>query len=68
VLVLMTGEVYEIHLLDGFRWHDTYIPCFMTIGSGIQVILKLLPQESERLHCWCYVVEMVYIPSFMKKV
>jgi hypothetical protein len=26
-----------------------YIPSFMTIGSGIQVILRVLPQQFERL-------------------
>jgi hypothetical protein len=26
-----------------------YIPSFMTISSGIQVILRLLPQRFERL-------------------
>jgi hypothetical protein len=26
----------------------TYIPSFMTIGSGIQVILKALPQHHDR--------------------
>jgi hypothetical protein len=30
-----------------------YIPSFMTIGSGIQVI-KLLPQRFERLQFWYY--------------
>jgi hypothetical protein len=27
----------------------TYIPNFMTISSGIQVILRVLPQRLERL-------------------
>jgi hypothetical protein len=31
-----------------------YIPSFMTIGSGIQVILRLLPKKFERLQCWYY--------------
>jgi hypothetical protein len=31
-----------------------YIPSFMKIGSGIQVILMLLPQQHERLQCWYY--------------
>jgi hypothetical protein len=30
-----------------------YIPSFMTIGYGIQVILGLSPQEFERPQC-CY--------------
>jgi hypothetical protein len=29
-----------------------YIPHFMKIGSGIQVILRLLPEKFERLQCW----------------
>jgi hypothetical protein len=31
-----------------------YIPDFMKIGSGIQVILRLLPGQSEKLRCWYY--------------
>jgi hypothetical protein len=42
----MTGGIYEIHILDG-------------LGLGIQVILRLLPQEFERFQCWYYAVEMV---------
>jgi hypothetical protein len=30
-----------------------YIPSFMKIGSGLQVILRLRLQ-SETLHCWYY--------------
>jgi hypothetical protein len=26
-----------------------YVQCFMMIGSGIQVILRVLPQKSERM-------------------
>jgi hypothetical protein len=47
---------------DGLRWHDTQIPSFVTIGSVIQVILTVLPQQLEirlkklwasvRLHCY----------------
>jgi hypothetical protein len=29
-----------------------HIPGLMTIGPGIQVILRLLPQQSEMLQCW----------------
>jgi hypothetical protein len=32
----------------------TYIPSFMTIDSGIQVILRLLPQQFDWLQCWYY--------------
>jgi hypothetical protein len=31
-----------------------HIPRFMNIGSGIQIILMLLPRQSDRLQCWCY--------------
>jgi hypothetical protein len=29
-----------------------YIPCFMMFGSGVQVVLRLLPLQFERLYCW----------------
>jgi hypothetical protein len=29
-----------------------YIPSFMTMVLVIQVILRLLPQQFERLQCW----------------
>jgi hypothetical protein len=28
-----------------------YVLSYMKIGSGIQVILRLLPQQSEKLQC-----------------
>jgi hypothetical protein len=31
-----------------------YVPSFMKIGLGLQVILRLLPAQSERLQCWYY--------------
>jgi hypothetical protein len=31
-----------------------YILSFMRIGSGIRVILRLLPQQFEMLQCWYY--------------
>jgi hypothetical protein len=53
------------------------IPSFMTIGPDSQVILSLLPRQSEKLQCWYYwwqgfmkyAVEldsggMLYIPVF----
>jgi hypothetical protein len=34
----------------------TYLPSIMNIGSEIQVMLKLLHQQFERLQCWyCHV-------------
>jgi hypothetical protein len=47
VFVLLMGRVYDVCRWDDVRWHDTYIPSFMTIGSGIQIILKVLPQQLE---------------------
>jgi hypothetical protein len=31
-----------------------YIPSFISIGSGIQIIIRLLHRQSERLQCWYY--------------
>jgi hypothetical protein len=31
-----------------------YIQSCIMIGSGIQIILRLLPQQFERLQCWYY--------------
>jgi hypothetical protein len=50
-MILLTGVIYEIHVnidLDGM----ICIPRFMKIGSVIQVMIKLLPRQSERLQCW----------------
>jgi hypothetical protein len=56
-----------------------YITGFMTLGSGVQLILSFLPQEFERLRLRCYRWEgfmmyankvgsgaMIYLPSFIK--
>jgi hypothetical protein len=64
---------------NGLRLHDIYIPTSMTVCSGIQVTLRLLPQQFDRLYCWYYWYEvfmkyvvglgsggMMYIPSFIK--
>jgi hypothetical protein len=48
MLVLPIGVIYETHYRDGMM----YIPSFMKIRSGIQVILKILPVQSETLQCW----------------
>jgi hypothetical protein len=32
----------------------THVPSFMTIGLGIEVMIRLLPQHFERLQCWYY--------------
>jgi hypothetical protein len=80
VLVLLMGWLNEVCHWDGLR-HMIYIPSFMVKGSGIQVILWLLPQKFERLQYWYYWWEgfmkyavemdsgdMMYIPSFIKIV
>jgi hypothetical protein len=46
-----------------------YIQSFVKIGSGIQVILRVVFRQCERLQCW-YAVDMVsggtiYIPTIM---
>jgi hypothetical protein len=42
---LLLGVIYEVHCWDGM----IYILSFMKIRSGIQIILRVLPQQSERL-------------------
>jgi hypothetical protein len=42
------------------RWPQIYIPSFMKTGSGIQVILRLLPQQFDGLQCWCYWLGGIY--------
>jgi hypothetical protein len=49
VLVLCRGGIYEVCCSDGLSMIE--IPSFMTVISGIQVILRLLPEQFERLHC-----------------
>jgi hypothetical protein len=59
MLVPRMGGIYEVRRFDGIRWHDIYnihiyVPSFMTVGSGIQVIIGSLPKKFERLQCWYY--------------
>jgi hypothetical protein len=78
VLVLPAEDIYDI-CLEMALGCMMYTRLFMTIGVGIQLILKLLPQQFERLQCWYYwreefmkyAVEMasggiIYIPGFIK--
>jgi hypothetical protein len=78
VLVLLMRGIYEVST-DMSSDGAICIPCFMLISSGIQVILRLLPEQLERLLCsylWregfiIYATEMasggtIYVPSFMK--
>jgi hypothetical protein len=47
---------YVVEMASGCM---TYIPSFTTIGSGIRVVLRLLPQQNERLQCWyCGIYEV----------
>jgi hypothetical protein len=41
------GRIYDVCSRDDLRWHDMYM--FMAIDSGIQGILKVLPQQFESL-------------------
>jgi hypothetical protein len=56
-----------------------YKPSFTMINSNFQVILRLLPQQFERMQCWYYRQErfmkydvemasgsMIYTPDFTK--
>jgi hypothetical protein len=55
MLVLLIGGIfffkYAVEMVSGVMM---YIPSFMTIGSGIRVILRLLPQQFESMQCWYY--------------
>jgi hypothetical protein len=42
------GGIYKVSHYNGLRWHDIHIS-FITSGLGTQVILRLLPQQFERL-------------------
>jgi hypothetical protein len=52
-LVLPKGAIYDVLLkVPHVAW---FLPSsFLMIGSGIQVILRLLPQQFQRLQCWYY--------------
>jgi hypothetical protein len=49
VLVTLMASIYAVRRWDGLRQHDTCIPRFMTISSAIQITLKVLPEELDRL-------------------
>jgi hypothetical protein len=44
MLILRMRRVYDACRRDDFRGHDIRTISFMTIGSGIQVILKMFRQ------------------------
>jgi hypothetical protein len=41
---------YKVEMTSGGMIR-VYIPCLMMIGSGIRVILRIIPQEFERAQC-----------------
>jgi hypothetical protein len=43
------GVIYEVYRWDFLEWHDR---SFIKIGSGVQVILRLLSKKIERLQSW----------------
>jgi hypothetical protein len=43
--------MYALEMTSGGM---TYKQSFMTIGSGIQLIVRLLPENFERPLCWYY--------------
>jgi hypothetical protein len=42
------GRIHEVRRSGGM----IYMPSIVKIGSGVQVILRLLPQNVERLQFW----------------
>jgi hypothetical protein len=44
--------MYAIELASGDVIYE-YIPRFMTMGPGTQILLRLLPQQFEKPQC-CY--------------
>jgi hypothetical protein len=47
-------EVFMRYVVESTSYDMVFIPWFVTIGPGIRVILRLLPQLFERLQCWYY--------------
>jgi hypothetical protein len=67
---------YSVEMISG---GIIYLRSLMKIGRGVQTILRLFPQQFERLQYWCYLWEgfmkfavemasgsMIYIPSLIK--
>jgi hypothetical protein len=42
------------YIVEMYSGDMIYVPSLMTIGSGIRVILRELPEQFERLQCWYY--------------
>jgi hypothetical protein len=40
------GVIYEVHRSDVLRRHDMHLASFMTIGFGVQVILRVVSQQT----------------------
>jgi hypothetical protein len=67
------------HVVEVSLGSMMYLPNFMTMGSDIQITLRLLPQKFERLQCWYYLVDglincvvelapggMIFVPGFIQ--
>jgi hypothetical protein len=57
VLVLLMRRIYDVCHCDDFRWHDTYIPCFITIIWQINGFLMYATEMASG--------GMIHIPSLM---
>jgi hypothetical protein len=44
-------EVFVRYAVESISYNMVFIPNFVMMGSGIQVILGLLSQEFKRLQC-----------------
>jgi hypothetical protein len=53
-MVLLMKWIYEASCWDGLSQQYDMHSKFHDNLTGIQVILRLLPQKSERLQCWYY--------------
>lgn len=43
-----------IYIVESVLFGMVFIPSFITISSGVHVILRFLPQQFQRLQCWYY--------------
>jgi uncharacterized membrane protein len=41
-LMLLMRDIYDLRHWDRLRWHEAYVPSFIKIGSGIQVIMVIM--------------------------
>jgi hypothetical protein len=79
LLTVVSGRYLWGMLLKSALYITVFVPSFVTIGSGIQAILRITCQQFERLQYWYYWWEgfmkyaiemtacgMIYTPSFIK--